>query len=258
MLRVRDIGALRSDAHSEVRDNGPVLGRLSLHVPRAIVGNSGAALRNARAMGVPARRLHLLPNAVDEQQFAPADGRRSQPVTLLAVGRLGPEKRFDRFLSAFARVRRESATATRAVIVGDGCERERLQRHAADLDLLPHAVEFRGTSSNLRDIYHQADVLVLTSEWEGTPNVVLEAMACGLPVVATRVGGVPEVVEDGRTGLLVDRDDDRALDAALHQLVESSSLREQFGRHGRTRVLQQHAIARLPSQLTAIYQAVLS
>jgi glycosyltransferase involved in cell wall biosynthesis len=256
VLALRDIGALRSDAISEVRDSGRVLGPLSLRVPRLVVANSRAGLINAMRLGVPASRLRMLTNVVDERVFTPSVPNGDDAVTIIAVGRLGPEKRLDRLLTVLARLRKECAVPCRGLIVGDGHERVALERQAATLGLLPHAVEFRGAVASAAPTYGEADVLVLTSDWEGTPNVVLEAMASGLPVVATEVGGVGDLVEDGRTGFLVPRGDGDRLFSALHQLVSNPPLRRQMGQNGRARVLERHSIVSLPQQLAALYERV--
>lgn len=258
LLRFREIGALRSDPMTDVRENGAVLGRLSLIAPRTIVANSGIAVRRAVELGVPPGRLHMLPNVVDLAQFGPAPHEKSGVVTLLAVGRLGPEKRFDRLLFVLAALRESCSTPFRALIVGDGPERHTLERQAFDLGLLHAVVEFRGPVAAVGPVYRESDVLVLTSDWEGTPNVILEAMASGLTIVSTRVGGVPEIVTHGETGYLVDRDDTRALRQALERLVDNRSLRLEMGQRAREYVLAQHSLQQLPHRLTTLYHSVLS
>ncbi len=256
-LGVREIGAVRCDAASEVRDNGAVLGRISLHAPQVVVANSANAVRNARAMGVPASRLRLLLNAVDTVQFEPAAHASTARVTLLAVGRLVAVKRFDRLLTAVAAMKDESC-AWRLVIAGDGPLRGALEQQAAQLGLLPDFVEFHGAVSSVAPLYQQADVVVVTSDVEGTPNVILEAMASRLPVVSTGVGGVPDLVQHGDTGFLVDGDDPVALPTILRRMVADRDLRIRMGDRARALVLAHHALSRLPERLERLYGSVLS
>ena len=255
---VREIGALRSDCFSEVRMDGRLLGQLNLRTPRFLAANSLAAIRNAASLGVSAARLHHLPNVIDTAAFQPVIPQPKPVLQILAVGRLGEEKRFDRFLRALAQLRRETDTPVKGVIVGDGPMRAPLERQAAELGLLPKGVEFRGATSGMASVYQATDVLVLTSDWEGTPNVLLEAMACGVPVIATRVGGVPDVVSDGETGWLVGPDDELALNAALMKLVNNEAMRRAFGERARRHVEERHALRRLPEFLGALYERVLA
>ena len=150
--------------------------------------NSRAAIQNAVRYGVPRKRLHLLPNVVDTDVFKPSRARQDGTIKLLAAGRLSVEKRFDRFLSLLARIRRTSPVHVTGLIAGGGPLLAMLRQQATGLGLLPEHLEFRGEVTEMAPIYREADILVLTSEFEGTPNVILEAMACGLPVVATAVG----------------------------------------------------------------------
>jgi glycosyltransferase involved in cell wall biosynthesis len=107
-------------------------------------------------------------------------------------------------------------------------------------------------------IYREVDVFVLTSDWEGTPNVVLEASACGLPVVATRAGGTSAVVCDGETGLLCDCTDEEGLVSAIMRLVNDRELRHRMGERGRRFVEENHASTRLAQFLAEIYSRVMS
>jgi glycosyltransferase involved in cell wall biosynthesis len=257
LLGLREIGAIRSDATSEVQRHGAMLGRLSLHSPRLIAANSRAGIRNAMAMGVPAARLRFLPNVVDTNRFYPAIQRRPGPVRLLASGRLAPEKRIDRFLSVLASLRRHSVEF-QALIVGDGPLKPQLERQASDLGLTPDWVEFRGAVADTAPAYREADLLILTSDWEGTPNVLLEAMASGLPVVATPVGGVPDLVRHGETGCIVDCEAVEMWVARLRRLIEDVVLRREWGARAREYVLAHHSSERLADHLTELYQEVLS
>jgi len=251
MTGCREIGAIRSDAVREVRANG-WLGRPSLALPRRIAANSRGGLENAVRLGVPRKRLHLLPNVVDERRFRPSPRPGKDVVTLLCAGRLIKSKRVDRFISIVARVRKLSCVPVRALVVGDGPERATLQAHPC-----AGGVEFRGMLADPAPAYAEADVHVLTSDQEGSPNVVLEAMACGLPVVATRAGGTVDLVEEGVTGYLFDCDDEEGMAQALAVLVEDARLRDELGGYARARIERDHAVGRLPGFLEELYMEVL-
>lgn len=273
VLGVPEIGALRSDVFNEVAANPGWLGTASLRAPRLLAANSTRAIDNAVARGVPRARLRLLPNVVDATQFAaPSDGGRdcdaAGPVRLLLVGRLSAEKRGDRFLRIVTEARRQLGGAVEGMIVGDGPERVVLEREAAALGLLhgllhggvPGApgVTFHGAQADVTPWYRRASVLVLTSDFEGTPNVVLEAMASALPVVATNVGGVPDLVRDGVTGFVVPRDDEAALTRVVLTLASDADLRRRFGAAGRRHIEAHYALPRLADELRALYAAALA
>ena len=252
----REIGAIRSDVYFEVKSNG-LFGRPSLRLPRLLAANSRPGLENAARCGVPRSRLCLLGNVVDLDRFRPSLRRVGGPFRLLLVGRLVPQKRIDRFLAAFARFRELSGREARATIVGGGPERGALEAEAARLGLGPDRVEFRGAVSDLAPIYREADLLVLTSDHEGTPNVVLEAMASGLPVVATRVGGTVDLVGEGETGFLFEPSESDAMASRIAELADDATLRLDAGRRARARVERDHSLSRLPGQLEDLYRTAL-
>jgi glycosyltransferase involved in cell wall biosynthesis len=257
-LQASGIGALRSNGINEANGCGKIGGRLNLHLPATLAANSQLAIRYAVANGVLPSRLYFLPNVVDTEWFkpandsklsnlAPSDGERAgvrgsteKPLTLLAVGRLVKLKRFDRFISILSRLRNDFKLNVRGLIVGSGRERENLQpqleEQAAQLGLLPDLLQFRGAFSDMRPAYHEAAVCVLTSDFEGTPNVLLEAMASGLPVVATKVGGVTQIVRHGKTGFLHEPDNLDGMAAALAELVRDTGRRMEMGRRARAYV----------------------
>lgn len=259
-LGVPAIGAMRNEETAERRENGPIGGWLNLHLPRNIAANSKVAIQQAIARGVPPDHLYFLPNVVDTQRFKPAGGAAVTPVTLLTVGRLTKQKRFDRFISVLGRLRAESNLKVRGWIVGPAQDRrlrEELEAQAGQLGLLPERLTFLGGVSDMGPLYQQADICVLTSDFEGTPNVLLEAMASGLPVVATKVGGVPEIVQHGQSGLLVDRGDAEGLFTAMVELVNNSTLRMEMGRRAREYVEKHHSVERLPAYLEGLYTLAL-
>lgn len=253
-LGLKEIGAVRNDALSEVKANGRLLGRLSLRLPRVLAPNSQAGLRNAVKLGVPSAHCHFLPNVVDTARFVSLDRSQRDVVTLLAVGRLVPQKRMDRFLRVLAGVRAGSPVPVRGIIAGTGELKETLEAQAQELKLLPEGVEFLGSVSDLIPVYQRADLFVLTSDWEGTPNVVLEASASGLPVMATRAGGTGDVVHDGLTGLMFGSNDEAGMIRAILNLVGDGRQRFVMGTAARQFVEAQHSVRELPKFLSALYE----
>jgi len=262
-LQLTGIGAMRNDGNSEVRACGRTGGWLNLRLPVMLAANSQLAVQYAAANGVRPARLHYLPNVVDTEWFKPASSPPApdEPLTLLAVGRLVKQKRMDRFISILGRLRNEFNLNVRGLIVGSGREHEDLQpqleQQAAQLGLSPDILQFRDTVSDMRPVYHEAAVCLLTSDHEGTPNVLLEAMASGVPVVATRVGGVPGIVQHGRTGFLHEPDDLESVVADTFELVMKSRLRTEMGRRARAFVEERHNLQRLPAYLNGLYQQAL-
>ena len=258
MLGLVSIGALRSNGLMELRDCGRIGGWLNLHTPRVMAANSRVAMRYAAMRKVPPSRLFLLSNVVDTTCFSPASCHRSGPVRLVSAGRLIQSKRFDRFIQLVARLRLKLNCEVNGTIVGDGPLKDNLRERATALGLPPSAIELRGSLADLAPVYREADVFVMTSEYEGTPNVLLEAMASGLPVVSTNVGGVPEIVQHGQNGFLVDCDDDEGLCVALERLIRDPQLRTSVGQHGHAYVQANHSLDRLPPALCALYELALS
>jgi glycosyltransferase involved in cell wall biosynthesis len=180
---------------------------------------------------------------------------------LLAVGRLTREKRFDRFISLIHHLRSHHRLDVRGWIVGptraDQDLRPVLEGQAAALGLRSDVLRFCGAIPDMPCIYHQASIFVLTSQHEGTPNVLLEAMASGLPVVATRVGGVPEIVQHARTGFLAAEDRLDELSNAIVELIQNPGLAMETGARARSYVEQTHSLQRLPAYLSDLYRLAL-
>ena len=190
---------------------------------QAVVAVSAALAERIREAGIRPERIHTIPNGVDTARFAPRDrsaaratlGLAPNAPLVLFVGNLKPVKAIDTLIRAFAVVARARADAA-LVIAGSGPLDGPLRALARQLGL-GGVVRFTGGQSPeaIATWMNAADVLCLPSLSEGMPNVVLEAGASGLPVVATRVGGIPEIVREGVTGLLVAPSDPAALAEAL-------------------------------------------
>lgn len=234
------IGAIRNDTLFELRENGR-WGPWLLRLPTVLLANSTAGRRNAQAHRRALDDILLLPNVIDLRAFDSVTtdlnlrGDVRSRVLVMAVGRLVRAKRFDRFLAALARARRRIPTL-QGVIVGDGPERGALRVEASRLGLTDQDVRFLGPRVDVAALMRQADILVLSSDHEGFPNVLLEAMAARLPVVSTPAGDAASVLLPGVTGYIVSPDDVEELSEKVASLAAAPALRLAMGRAGRKRV----------------------
>jgi glycosyltransferase involved in cell wall biosynthesis len=224
----------------------------------AISPTQAAELERRR---IGARRIEMVPLGVDLSAFrdARAGAYRAEigadAVPLVGiVARLVPIKRVDLFLVAAARIA-ERVPVARFVVVGDGPMRATLERRCAELGLASR-VRFDGWRADVASVYADLDVLVCCSDNEGTPVSVIEAMATGTPVVATAVGGVPDVVRGGE-GVLVPSGDPAALAGAVSRLLEDPVGRGDLGRRGRERILREHDASALVSRIEDLYARLL-
>ena len=258
ILGIPGIGAIRNDLLSEIRANG-VLGHWQVSLPQHLIANSELARRRAIDRGISPDRIDFLPNVVDQKPTRESAYCGSCPAIRISfVGRLVPQKRPELFLRVVARVSREVPERNlKITIAGDGPMRPGLEVLAAELGLGQDQLAFLGTQSDMDSVYRETDVLVMTSQHEGTPNALLEAMAWGIPTIATSVGGVPALLAEGR-GLLVEPDNEDELVSTLRRLIVDSESRKRLGQSGREYVVRSHSLAALGRQLTKIYQRVLS
>ena len=186
----------------------------------------------ARNIHIPESRLQVIPNAIDVARFvaaAPIDLAEfrldTNKTTLVFVGRLDPVKNVDVILRATARVSQEQDI--QLLIVGDGPERERLETLTEALNLTDR-VRFAGQRLDVERILKAADIFILASQWEGMPMSAQEAMASGLPVIASRTEGIIDVIEDNITGLLVTPGSVEQLAHAICRLIQNPPLAQQL------------------------------
>jgi glycosyltransferase involved in cell wall biosynthesis len=172
------------------------------------------------------------------------------------VGRIFPIKNHRLFLNAAARVAAEEKAA-RFVVVGDGALRQQMEEHANGLGIADRVI-FTGWRRDLPRIYADLDVLVVSSNNEGTPVSAIEAMASGCPVVATRVGGLPDLIEDGETGCLVPQRDADALATAVLRLLRDRATARRIGQAARAKVAERFTTERLVADIERLYTDLLS
>jgi glycosyltransferase involved in cell wall biosynthesis len=252
------IGAIRSDVALDLQDTGR-WGRLLLRAPTALVTNSHAARRAATQLGISSAKIHVVANVIETSAFERAcryrPTRNAGEAVALLIGQLVRAKRADRFLEALALARR-STPGLRGLVVGDGPERASLEAQASRLGLLPDGLQFRGWFADIPRLMAEAHMLVLTSDHEGLPNVILEAMAARLPVVTTPAGDAAVVVQDGVSGFVVRFHAVEELADRLIRLARSPALRHELGEAGYERVTARYACAGLADRLLAVYRAV--
>jgi 2-deoxystreptamine N-acetyl-D-glucosaminyltransferase/2-deoxystreptamine glucosyltransferase len=219
-------------ADLELARRRPRLVRAILGRARAVICVSEALAEAARSCG--ARTVRVIPNGV---ALPPRIAREAEPAEVLFAGRLSPEKGIAELVAA--------TEGMNLVVAGDGPLRH----------LVPDALGFVPHSA-LERLYARSAVVALPSHREGLPLSVLEAMVHGRPVVATAVGGIPELVEDGVTGLLVPPGDVQALRFALERLLADPVLRRRLGREARRRVSARCSHERVAAQTLSLYRAV--
>ena len=202
--------------------------RLVLTQADAVVAVSRFLKEEAERLGAEAEKVRVIYNGVELPERIEAE----RDMSILFVGSLVKQKGVDTLLKAY-RMIKERLPEGKLVIVGDGKDKAMLEEMCSRLGLSD--VFFEGSRGELSSYYSRSRVLALPSRAEGFGLVALEAMAHGLPVVATRVGGIPEVVTHGEAGMLVEKDSAHALAEALIRVMEDSALWERLARNARER-----------------------
>ena len=214
---------------------------------------------NRKVIRVPAHKVQLLPNGIDTERFVPAATHdEGGPIVIGTVGRIDAVKDHATLVRAFALLRSqlpELSARLRLAIVGDGPQLHTLQALVV-AEQLADAVWLPGARTDIPGLLRSWRVFVNSSIAEGMPASVLEAMACGLPVVATRVGGTVDAVEDGETGRLVGPSDPQALADALAGYVNEPAFARWHGAAGRERVLRRYGMAAMVAAYQSMYDVL--
>jgi glycosyltransferase involved in cell wall biosynthesis len=206
--------------------------RVGIGLEDRVSGDSNGRVETRRVMGIPPERF-----------------------TVGWIGRMTAVKRTDDVLLAFRALRERGVDAT-LCMVGDGPDRDHVERRAHELGIMRDTL-FLGYQEAVAPYYAAFDAMVLSSGNEGTPVSAIEALAAGRPVVATRVGGVPDVVRDGEDGYLVETGAIDEIAAALERLAADPALRQRMGESGRARVLPRYSVGRLIDDVDRLYRSLL-
>lgn len=206
--------------------------------------------------GVPDRKLDVILNGIPVSDFANTSCERNLDEPLIGmVGRLVEAKGFHLVLQCAPALLKQFPKA-RFVLVGDGPQREEWTRLAKELGI-ESRVLFAGVQKDMTRIYSSFSMFVLPSFNEGMPMTILEAMAAGVPVIATRVGAIPRIIHHERTGLLVDKGDVAGLQNEIERLLKNPELRMDLGRRGQAFVAENASIEKVTERYIGHYQELL-
>lgn len=235
------------------------------YTTKIIAVSEDIRLLRIRSEGMSPQRIITIPNAVDIDRFSRVNSRErvrkqlgidASSLLIGTVARLEYQKRIDHFLEACHLIQKHFPNI-RIVIVGDGTLRRELEAQAKRLNLLPEHVQFLGNRKDVPDLLSAMDIFVLSSEFEGMPIALLEAMAATKPVVATRVGGIPEVIKDGQNGLLVSYNDPPGLAKAILELIKNDDLRQSLAFQAFKTVNECFSTSVFSQRTSSLYDALL-
>jgi glycosyltransferase involved in cell wall biosynthesis/peptidoglycan/xylan/chitin deacetylase (PgdA/CDA1 family) len=226
------------------------LQKVAYRAAHRLVANSHAAAQQLVRDGVPEERITVISNGIDTS-IVPKRHYSTRPRRIAMVACLREEKRIDVLIAAAPRILERHPDAE-FLIVGDGPCRDQLAALARATAVFDR-FQFLGHRDDVPEVLAQADLLVLPSQSEAFPNAIIEAMAAGLPVVATDVGGIPELVAEGHTGRLVPPGDADALAGALLDVLDQPERAAEFGRAGRRRIEQTYSFDRMVEQFETLY-----
>lgn len=241
--------------------------RLSRWTDRIIACSKKVRQHLIEKVGVNPLRVVVVPNGVDPDVFFPIRKRtrlyrtvenvrkelgiEEGDAVIGTVGHITRQKGYHVLIAAIPQILR-AHPAAKFLFVGRGLLRERLEKQASELGVAPR-IRFAGIRRDVPAVLNCFDVFVLPSLWEGFGTAIIEAMACGVPVVASRVGGIPEIIEDGSTGLLVPPGRAELLAEAVIRLLDKPRKARELARRGRTSVTERFGIKKMTQSVAKVY-----
>lgn len=213
----------------------------------AVVVPSQALARFLIANGFPARRITVIPNGTEVIRSEPAPAH--DPIVVGTAAILEHRKGIDVLIDACARVQ----APLRLEVFGAGSLRAELERQAKSVGI---DCRFHGHVTDIRDRLLDLDIFVLSARAENMPIAILEAMACAVPVITTRVGGIPEVVKDDETGILVEPDDCAGLAQAITRLISDEPERQRLARRGAERIADHFSAGEVARRMVSLYEGL--
>ena len=234
-----------------------------LFLPRyeSVICVSSTVMEQATAGGTPKSKCILIDNAIDHEQFSRQlsiseaklkfHDMTGNSLLVGSIGRLAPEKGFDLLINAVAKLIKNGLDAY-LKIAGEGPEKSNLEKQIDSLGMRDR-IQLMGFQSDTRSFYESLDMFVLSSHREGLPNVVLEAMAVGTPVIATNIDGVPKIIHDGINGVLIPPNDEITLARQIQVLANNASLRCKLSHEGQQTIQQHWSFKNRIKTITALY-----
>ena len=249
ILGILSIGSIRNDLALELKKNG-FWGRWLIKLPHVLIANSQQAVSQLISIGEHSKKIFVLQNFIDLSEFDHLAKMKINPpgkndkLKIILVARLVEQKRIDRFIEIIASLCKKHDNIL-GIIVGDGPEMENLQQIKIKLNLSQSQLLFWGQEENIPALLKQCDLLVLTSEHEGFPNVILEGMAANLPIVTSDVGDSKKIVIDGLSGFVIAGDNNSGFEEKIELLLASKDIREKMGNAGRKIVENEFNISKI-------------
>lgn len=255
------LGGVRSDGFYELRTSGR-RSWLMLKLSHGFIANSHRGKDNLVLLGVQPQKIAVVPNVIDLADFdrrmlRPFDNSAwSNRIPVTAIGSLQSCKRFDRFLDGLALARQREPSLFGVIAGQDTGEKPALEQKAKALGLLPGHFEFLGECAQIPSLLARSRMLVSCSEYEGFPNVILEAMAARLPVLTTAVGDAARIVTNGVTGYLLEPDAPHDMAERIIQLVRSFAAANKIGEAGRKLVEREYNLAQMAPRLISVFRDI--
>lgn len=229
--------------------------RFAYRFATRVVANSPAAVQILESEGLAPRKLALIANGIDAGAYGASRTARERVTRVITVANLRPEKNHETLIAAAA-ILAPAFPSLRFQIVGEGSRRAALEA-LAEAKGVKSSVEFLGHREDVASLLAAADIFVLPSRSEAFPNGAIEAMAAGLPVVASAVGGLLDLITSGRTGILVNPADPEALSGAIKSLVEDPSAAHAIGVEARREVAARYSFERMIASFEDLYESEL-
>ena len=249
------LGSIRSDFLWALRECGSVLGSLSARWPHMQICNSLSAaesIRSFRRYFVPTQ-LSVVRNGVDLDELQSFPVPAAEPVRIVGIGYLLPVKRWEWLLAAVRELKKRGLNCL-VEVAGNGPLQSSLEQRAKDLGVADR-VQFLGHIDDIPSLLARAAFVVHTAYSEGSPNAIMEAMACGRAVVATDTGEIPLLVEDGKTGFIVPRNDNSVLVERMQRLITDRDICRRMGKAGRAKIEREFGLDRLLEETLAAYRS---
>jgi glycosyltransferase involved in cell wall biosynthesis len=199
-------------------------------------------------------QIAQLPNGIDINSFHPKESTKTEN-RIITVGHLTKIKGTDILLQAVANLTKKEVSHFHVDIIGDGHDRTCFENIATDLNIFDH-ISFHGDCNNVVELLQRSRIFVLPSRAEGHSNALLEAMACGLPVIATKVGGNLDVVNNNENGILVEKENPEQLANAIHKVLNDNKFAEQLGKNARETVVSKYTMERTVLKYVELYNSL--